>query len=122
MPRVGLADPVTEAPGLRDAAAKVRKRQPADQHLVAAEQEERVSLIGPLILGVAPQPSPERTTGKIVRRPGRLPWREERAACLAQRRPVGVVAALRRAQEHALPFDHGKRLGKIDGAEERHRA
>ena len=54
------ADPIAEAAGLRDAAADVGKREPADQGVVlAAEQEERIGLIGPHVLGIAPQPLAE---------------------------------------------------------------
>ena len=118
---VGCADPVAKATGLGDAAAQVGEGEPADQHLIAAaEQEIRVGLVVALILGIAPQASAERAAREIVGRPGRLPWGEKRAARLAQRRPFCIVAGLRRAQENAGAFDERRLVGKVDGAKQRH--
>src|SRR3954453_7880850 len=116
-----LADPVAEAAGLCDAAPDIGKRQTADQRIVGlAKEEEGIGRVGALVLGVAAQPPSEGRAGQIVRRPCRLPRGEERATCLAQRRPLAVIGHLRRAQVNAIAFDDRQRLGKAEGAEEGH--
>src|SRR5262245_34293241 len=120
-PGVRLAHPISEAPRLRDAAAHVGQSEAAQQHLIAAaENEERIRLIAALVFGVAAQTAPERRAREIVGGPDRLPRSEERAARFAQGRPFGVVARSRSAQHHTASLDNGQRIGKIGGAEECH--
>src|SRR5256885_9514278 len=104
--RIGLSDPISEAPGLRDAAAHVRQSQSAQQRLIGtAEDEEGIGLVGALVLGIAAQSASERSAGEIVGGPGRLPWREERPARVAPRRPFGGIAGTGRPQ-HDAPALH----------------
>src|SRR6185437_2566935 len=115
------ADPIADAAGLGDAAADIGERQPADQRIViAAKDQEGISEIAACILGVALEPPAERAACEIVRRPSRLPRHEKGAAGFAQRRPFGMVAALRRAQRDAGTGNG--RHGFVDayGAEKRH--
>ena len=93
------ADPIADAAGLRHAAPDIGERQPADHRVVVvAEDQKRVSQVAALILGIALEPAAKSAAREIVGRPGRLPGREKVAACFAQGRPFGEVAALRRAQ------------------------
>src|SRR5438128_2348917 len=62
--RERLTDPVAEAPGLRDAAPDIGKRQPADQRVVRfAEQKKCIRTIGALVLRIAAQAPPEGRAG-----------------------------------------------------------
>src|SRR5207245_4809028 len=82
--RVGFAHPIADAAGLRDAAAYVRQRYAANQHVVSiAENEERVGLVGALVLGVALEAAAERPACEIIGRPDRLPRFKKGAALLA---------------------------------------
>src|SRR5215211_3719944 len=121
--RVGLADPITEASGLGDAAAHIGERQSAHQRIVgAAEQEERVGLVGAQILGVTLQAPPKGAARQIVVQPGRFPRRQELAALLPQAGPFGKIGHLRRPQVDAVSFHDGERLREGNRAEERHRS
>src|SRR5438270_261240 len=66
-PRERLADPVSEAARLRDAAPDVGERQPAGERVVAlAEEKERIRRVGALILGVAAQAAAERAAAQVI--------------------------------------------------------
>src|SRR6266849_7552630 len=79
--RVTFAHPIADAARLRDTAAHIRQRYAADQHIVGiAENEERVGLIGALVLRVALEAAAERPACEIIRRPNRLPRLKESAA------------------------------------------
>ena len=53
-----LAHPVAEAAGLRDAAPDIGKRQSAEERIVrAAKNQKGIALVGPQILGIAPDPA-----------------------------------------------------------------
>ena len=105
----------------RDAAPDIGQRQAADQRVVRpADDEEGIALVGAQVLAIAADAAPERAAGEIVGRPGRLPRREEIAAGFAQRRPLGEVGHLRRAQHDAVAGDRRRRFAEINGAEERH--
>src|SRR4029079_13453593 len=93
-----------------------------DQCIVlGAEQEERIGLIGPHVLGVAAQALAKRRTGQIVGRPGRFPRGEKLAARLAQLRPGRVVRPLRATQHDALAYDRLQRLRCSQGTKQSHR-
>src|SRR5690348_13969295 len=69
---IGLAHPVADAAGLRDAAPDARQGEAADQHVVlAAEDEERIGLVGAPILSIALEAAPERAAGEIIGQIGR---------------------------------------------------
>src|SRR6266566_2521014 len=100
---IGPADPISEAPRLGDAAAHIGQRQAAQQHLVAAaEDEEGIGLVVALVLGVTAQAPAERRAREIVGRPGRLPGGEEGPAGVAQRRPFGIIAGAWRPRLSAI--------------------
>ena len=87
-----------------------------------AENKEGVGEIVALVLAIAPDAPAKRWAGEIVGGPGRLPRREEIAACFPQCGPFGAIRHLRRAQYDAIAGDRGYLLGQADGAEERHDA
>src|ERR1035437_9778018 len=95
------AGPVADAAGLRDTAADIGKREPADQRIVfAAKDQEGIGEIVAQVLGIALEPPAERAAREIVGGPSRLPGHQEVAARFTQGRPLGIVAALRHAQRH----------------------
>ena len=83
------AHPVADTGGLRDAAADVGEGQSADQRAIGvADDQKRVALIGPQVLGIASDATPERASRQIVRRPGRLPRLEKLASYPRAMRPI----------------------------------
>src|SRR5579862_5851669 len=115
------AHPIAETAGLGHAAADIGERQSADECAVrVAKDQECVALVGTDVLTVAPDAAPERASGQIVGRPGRLPRGEKIATGLSQRRPFDKVRHLRHAQRDTITADRRRRLGKVDGTEERH--
>src|SRR5690348_2603531 len=83
LPRIGLADPVTDAAGLGHAAAQIGERNAAKERVVfITENQKRVSLIGALILVVTLQAAAKCGTGEIICWPDGLPWRQEVPALL----------------------------------------
>src|SRR5215467_433257 len=98
-PHKRRTDPVSDTACLSDSASNVGQRQSADHGAVlVAKDQKRIRQVAALVLGISLEPAPKGTTRKIVRGPGGLPWREEGATCLAQRRPFGEVAAVRSTQ------------------------
>src|SRR6185503_16529593 len=104
------------------AALDLGERQAAEQS-VPVRREDEVGVTGavPHLALVAAQAPPEGELGQIVRWPDWLPGREERAALLAQPRPLRIVAEARHSQQHAIAADHLARGRRGDRSQERHR-
>src|SRR5215469_5162424 len=99
LPRMGLTDPITETRSFGNAAADIRQPDAADQGLVWREDEETVGLVCPPILGVTGHPRAKARAAQRIRRPARLPRRQEVSRTGSQARPRPVIAPLRRAQK-----------------------
>src|SRR6516225_9923613 len=56
LPSEGLADPITEARRLGNAAPQIGQADPADQRFVRSEDEKIIRLVGAPVLGVAGHP------------------------------------------------------------------
>jgi hypothetical protein len=119
--RVGRAHPVAKAARLGTTATNVGQGQAAYENIVVlAENEERVSQIAALVLGIALDATAKRRSGQVVGGPSRLPRREEVATRLAQRRPFGTIGHLWGTQNDAVARDRGHQVGRADGAKECH--
>src|SRR6185437_11609757 len=111
-PGIALADPISEARGLGDAAADVAQAEPADQRaVVAAEQEEAVALVGAPVRHIALEATAKGGARQRIGRPARLPRHEETARLAAQLRPFLPIAALGRPQRDAIVDEAERRQG-----------
>src|SRR5262245_31188453 len=119
--RIRRAHPVAEAARLGTTATNVGQRQAAYENIVVlAENEERISQVAALVLGIALDAATKGGSGQVVSGPSRLPRREEVATSLAQRGPFGTIGHLRGTQNDAVARDRGHQVGRADCAKECH--
>src|SRR3979490_849586 len=119
--RKGRPHPITEAARLGTTAADVGEREPPDKNIVLlAENEERIGEVAALVLGIPLDATAKRVAREVVRRPGRLPWREEVTAGFPQCSPFPLIGHPRRPQHDTVACNRRHLLGQADGAEEGH--
>src|SRR3546814_20857643 len=94
-----LSHPVADHAALRGAAADISDGKAAEQYpVVAAEQEERHGMAGPVFIMAAMNPSAEGRLRQFVILPDRLPWLQEGAAFGTQHPPLVETLMLGQAQ------------------------
>src|SRR6516165_1909957 len=119
--RVSCPHPITETARLGTASTNIGERQPAQQNIIVlAENEEGIGEVAALVFGIALDATAKRGAGKVIGGPGRLPGREEIAACFPQSHPFRAVGHLRRPQHDAVAGNRRHRIGQADGAKECH--
>src|ERR1700749_2866403 len=102
LPCKGLADPVAQARGLRNAAPNIRQAYPADQGLVMREDKKIIRRVGAPIFGITRHSRSKIRSAECIGRPIRLPRRKEIPGAGAQARPCLVIAAFRRAEKDPI--------------------
>ena len=120
-PRMGPADPVADAAGLRRPPLHVAERHPAEQRVVIpAEQQEGVADILLPVPELAADAPTEGAAGERVARPGRLPGAEKLPRERPELGPGPPVAHLRRPEIERARLQRRLALGIVGRAEERH--
>src|SRR5580658_5967573 len=118
---VGRAHPVAEGPALRHPAPDAAERDPAQELVVGAvENQERIGLVASHVVVLTPEAPAKGRAGQVVIRPGRLPWLEKAAARSPQPGPGRIVGRRRRAQIEAVAAHQRLRAYRSRQAEKRH--
>src|SRR5271170_6442002 len=118
---VRRAHPVAEGAALRHPAPDAAERDPAQEFVVGAvENEERIGLVASHVVVLAPKAPAKGRSGQVVVRPSRLPRLEKAAARGPESGPGRIVGRRRRAQINLVAAQQRLRAYRSRQAEKRH--